>query len=101
MPKCSQPPPEKKEETPPNREMTLSALTLYCTFDPKRTKNGLFMKLADTMVKIVQSDGEDAEELGSVSGCLGGSIVISDEETGEEWRIKPMDLWNAYQASKE
>jgi hypothetical protein len=102
MPKRSQPPLPKTEEAPPNRELIIPPLKLDCTYDPNRTRNGLFMKIVDTQSKVfVQNDDGTEEELGSVAGCLGGTIVIQDRRTKEEWRLRPLDLWRAYQESRQ
>ncbi len=71
-----------------------SNIPVYHTSCPKRKKNWLHMKFADTTVDVSLED----KHVGSISGCLGGGIEItirSGKKKGNTYLIKSTDIWKA------
>jgi hypothetical protein len=54
-------------------------------------------KFDDTMAKV----SLDGKELGSIAGCVGGGVEISDAETGDIFYITPQSIWKAYEEYKQ
>jgi hypothetical protein len=46
------------------------------------------------------TDPESDEEIGKVSGCVGGCIQVYDKARGEWWTLGPDVLWHTFQAAR-
>lgn len=64
------------------------------TFSKEYTASTMRMKFSDTTVFVTDDDGND---VGRVSGCIGGGVEISDTIRGETWFIDGRDIWNQFQ----
>lgn len=79
------------DEKQQNETLELNGIEAEMTFDPRRSKNTLHLKVEDSIVRVSSED----EELGSIGGCIGGDIEFVYR--GMHWTIRPRTLWAVFQ----
>lgn len=69
---------------------------IRCTFDPDRRANSLFMGCgAGATVSV------EGKKIGSVDACLGGGVMLHDEESGKTWYLGARELWTAFRDAQD
>lgn len=84
---------------PPPPETITIEVPLILTVDPGRASNTLYLRFSDCIAEVSSEDDETGVDtpLGSVGGCVGGSVQCSDKATGLSYSITPLALWTAFQ----
>jgi len=69
-------------------------IPLEITFNPKRNENKVHMFFSDTTIDIKD---EDNNNIGRVSGCVGGGIELTiEKDDGRIFYINAKVLWNTF-----